>query len=351
MRVERRACAHQGEETMALVLREDDVRALLTMPEAIRVLEGMFRRQAAGAVRNQPRMRIRLPEGRGVLHTMPAYVPGQAGDADAEGPGFVGLKSYTSVAGRARFVVLLSSAEDGRLLAIVEADLLGQMRTGAASGVATRYMARPDARVVALLGAGGQARTQAMAMVAAHPVQTLLVYARDRQRGEEFCEQVAIETGVETRYLASAEEAVRAADIIVTATTAKEPVMRGEWLRLGAHVNAMGSNWGQRREVDTETITRSALIAVDDEQQAKTEAGDLLIPEQEGRYSMAEASRTGRLVELGQIVAGKVAGRPDDQAITLFKSLGIGAEDVVTAAYVYQQARERGMGQELDLVP
>jgi ornithine cyclodeaminase/alanine dehydrogenase-like protein (mu-crystallin family) len=151
--------------------------------------------------------------------------------------------------------------------------------------------------------------------------------------------------------MASAEEAVRAADIIVTATTAKQPVMRGEWLRPGAHVNAMGSNWGHRREVDTETVTRSALIAVDDEQQAKIEAGDLLIPEQEGRYSMAEATRQGRLVELGQIVAGKVAGRPDDEAITLFKSLGIGAEDVVTAAYLYQQARERGVGQELELVP
>jgi ornithine cyclodeaminase/alanine dehydrogenase-like protein (mu-crystallin family) len=336
---------------MALVVREDDVRALLTMPEAMRTLEGMFRRQGAGEIRNQPRVRVVLPEGRGVMHTLPAYVPGQPGDATAEGPGFVGLKSYTVVGGKARYVVLLSSAEDGRLLAIVEADLLGQMRTGAASGVATRYMARDDARVVALIGAGGQARTQALAMVAARPVQTLLVYSRDQQRRESFCHEVEHATGVETRPIASAEEAVRAADIVVTATYAREPVMRGEWLRPGAHVNAMGSNWGHRREVDTETVTRSALIAVDDEQQAKTEAGDLLIPEQEGRFSMVEAASAGRLVELGQIVAGKVAGRPDREAITLFKSLGIGAEDVVTAAYIYQQARERGVGQELPLVP
>ena len=127
--------------------------------------------------------------------------------------------------------------------------------------------------------------------------------------------------------------------------------MRGEWLRPGAHVNAMGSNWGHRREVDTETVVRSALIAVDDEQQAKIEAGDLLIPEQEGRFSMVEAASEGRMVELGKIIAGKVAGRPDPEAITLFKSLGIGAEDVATAAYVYALARERGVGQELPLVP
>jgi ornithine cyclodeaminase/alanine dehydrogenase-like protein (mu-crystallin family) len=336
---------------MALVLREEDVRALLTMPEAIRVLEGMFRRQGAGEVRNQPRVRVVLPAGRGVMHTLPAYVPGQPGDATSDGPGFIGLKTYTAAGGKARFVVLLSSADDGRLLAIIEADLLGQMRTGAASGVATRHMAREDAQVVALLGAGGQARTQALAMVAARPVQTLLVFARDQQRREAFCREIAQATGVETRAVASAEEAVRAADIVVTATTAKDPVMRGEWLRPGAHVNAMGSNWGHRREVDTETVTRSALIAVDDVQQAKTEAGDLLIPEHEGQFSMVEAASEGRLVELGQIVADKVAGRPDAEAITLFKSLGIGAEDVATAAYVYQQARARGMGQEIALLP
>ena len=295
---------------MALVLREDDVRALLTMPEAIRVLEGMFRRQGRGEVRNQPRVRVMLPEGRGVLHTLPAYVPGQAGDPDAEGPGFVGLKSYTAVGGRARFVVLLYAAEDGRLLAIVEADLLGQMRTGAASGVATRNMARADAQVVALLGAGGQARTQALAMAAARPLSAMLVWSRDLARATAFAEEMSQVTGVEMRAVASAEEAVRAADIVVTATTAKDPVLSGEWLRPGAHVNAMGSNWAHRREVDTETIIRSALIAVDDEAQARIEAGDLLIPEHEGRYSMSEAASAGRLVELGQIVAGKIAGRP-----------------------------------------
>jgi ornithine cyclodeaminase/alanine dehydrogenase-like protein (mu-crystallin family) len=335
---------------MALVLREDDVRALLTMPETIGILEAMFRRQGADETRNQPRVRVRLPEGRGIMHTLPAYVPGQAGDVGADGPGYIGLKTYLSVAGKVRYVVLLSSAEDGRLLAIIEADRLGQMRTGAASGVATRHMARADARVAALLGAGGQARTQALALAAARSIETLLVWARDAARGAAFAEEMAQATGVATRYVTSAEEATRAADIIVTATTAKDPILRGEWLRPGAHVNAMGSNRARNREVDSETITRSALIAVDDLAQARIEAGDLLIPQAEGVYSMDDAARDGRLVELGQIVAGRVAGRSDDQAITLFKSLGIGVEDIATAAYIYHKARERGVGQELDLL-
>ena len=149
----------------------------------------------------------------------------------------------------------------------------------------------------------------------------------------------------------TAEEAVRQADIVVTATSARDPVMRGEWLRPGTHVNAMGSNWGQKREVDTATVTRSALIAVDDLSQARVEAGDLLIPEREGAYSLDEASASGRLVELGAIASGATPGRPGADAITLFKSLGIGAEDIATAAHVYTLATERGLGQEITLLP
>jgi alanine dehydrogenase len=336
---------------MTLILREEDVRDTLTMTDTMRVVESMFRRQGAGEVINQPRMRIVLPEGRGVMHTLPAWVPGQPGDPEAGGLGFVGLKTYTAVGGAVRFVVLLSSADDGRLLAIIEADLLGQMRTGAASGVATGYMAREDARVVAMLGSGGQARTQALAMAAARPINRFLVYSRDAARREAFCADIASATGADATPVASAEEAVSAADIVVTATTAREPVMRGEWLRPGAHINAMGSNWGYRREVDTAAVLRSERIAVDDLAQARIEAGDLLIPEREGQFSLDEARASGRLAELGAIVAGKTPGRPNDDAITLFKSLGIGAEDIATAAHVYKLARERGLGQEITLLP
>lgn len=336
---------------MTLILREEDVRATLTMPNAMRVVDGMFRQRGAGQVINQPRVRIVLPEGRGVMHTLPAWVAGAPGAPEGERNGYVGLKTYTSAGGAVRFVVLLSSADDGRLLAIIEADLLGQMRTGAASGVATGYMAREDARVVALLGAGGQARTQALAMAGARPVTRFLVYSRDASKRAAFCEEIGQATGAEATPVETAEEAVRVADIVVTATTARDPVMRGEWLRPGTHVNAMGSNWGQRREVDTTTVTRSALIAVDDLAQAKIEAGDLLIPEREGAFSLEEASAKGRLVELGAIAAGATPGRPGNDAITLFKSLGIGAEDIATAAHVYRLAAERGLGQEITLLP
>ncbi|HEX9036233.1 MAG TPA: ornithine cyclodeaminase family protein [Ktedonobacterales bacterium] len=336
---------------MALILREEDVRATLTMPDTMRVLDGMFRQRGAGRVINQPRSRIVLPEGRGVMHTLPAWVAGEPDATEGERNGYVGLKSYTSVGGAVRFVVLLSSADDGRLLAIIEGDLLGQMRTGAASGIATGYMAREDARVVALLGAGEQARTQALAMAAARPVTRILVYARDPARRAAFCEEIRLATGAETVPAETAEEAVREADIVVTATTARDPVMRGEWLRPGTHLNVMGSNWSQRREVDTAAVTRSALIAVDDLAQARLEAGDLLIPEREGAFSLDEAHAGGRLVELSAIASGKTPGRAGADSITFFKSLGIGAEDIATAAFVYRLAMQRGLGQEITLLP
>ena len=250
---------------MAIVLREDDVRALLTMPDTVNVLDAAFRRQATDETRNQPRSRIVLPEARGVLHVLSAFVPGQPGHPEADGPGVLGLKAYTALAGGVRFVVLLYSGEDGRLLAMIEADWLGQMRTGAASGVATRYMARQDARVVGLIGTGSQARTQVLAMCAARPVETFLVYGRDGERCQAFAAEMAEATGVTVRPVASAEEAVRQRRYRGHGDDRRvSRCMQGAWLRPGTHVNAMGSNWANRREVDAETVERSAVVAVDD---------------------------------------------------------------------------------------
>ena len=332
---------------MALVLREDDVRALLTMPDVVAVLDAAFRQQGDGRTRNQPRTRIVEPEGpHGVLHVLSAFVPGLPGHPEREGPGLMGLKAYTGFPSGVRFAVLLYSGEDGRLLALVEADLLGQMRTGAASGVATRYLARDDARTVALLGTGGQARAQALAVCAVRPIERMYVYGRTLARRDAFIATLAEELPrVELVPAASAEAAVRAAEVIVTATTAREPFLHGEWLRPGTHLNVMGSNWHHRREVDTETVELSAVVAVDALDQAHIEAGDLIIPVDEGRWDW------GRAVELGRIVAGHVPGRTDRQQITLFKSLGIGLEDVATAGLVYALARERGVGHELEIVP
>ena len=337
---------------MTLVLRENDVRELLppaAMPEVMRTLEAAFARQGAGEARNQPRVRIVPPDRSGVMHTLPAYIPGEPGHPEADGPGLIGLKTYTTFAGGVRFVVLLSSAADGRLLAIIEADWLGQMRTGGASGVATRYMARDDARTLGVIGAGGQARTQLMAMCAAHPIETIYVAARDAAKGAAFCAEMGQILGVNVQLAANAEESVRSADIVVTATTAREPVLAGAWLQPGTHLNVMGSNWGDRREVDDEAVIRSQLIAVDAYDQALIEAGDLLIPAHEGRIDLAQARTEGRIVELGEIITGKAFGRPSQQAITLFKSLGIGLEDVAVGGLVYALARERGIGEELRL--
>ncbi len=329
---------------MTLVLREADVAAVLTMADTMRVLDAAFRRQAAGEARNQPRRRVVLPEGRGALHVLSAFVPGVPGHPEVDGPGLVGLKDYAAVAGKARFLVQLFSAEDGRLLALIEADLLGQMRTGGASGVATRYMARPDARIAGMIGAGGQARTQALAMCEARSVEKFLVYARSIERARAFCEALSAQTGVAFEPVKQPEQVAREADVIVTVTTAHDPVLLGAWLQPGQHINVMGSNWAHRREVDGEAVRRSAVVAVDARDQALIEAGDLLLAEQSGDFTMDDA------VELCQIVGGTVAGRPDATAITLFKSLGIGLEDVAVAGWVYAQARERGLGQEIELL-
>jgi len=328
-----------------LVLREDDVRAILTTSDTITVLEEAFRRQGEDATRNQPRRRVVLPDGRGVLHTMSAFVPGEPGHPDADGPGLLGLKTYTSFRESVRYAVLLFSAADGAPLALIEADWLGQMRTGAASGLASKYLAREDVKTLGVIGTGLQARTQVVAVTAVRAFDHILVYGRDEARRNAFAEEMARETSIDTSPVAEAEHAVREADVVITMTTARDPVLQGAWLKPGAHVNAAGVNWASRREVDDETIERSAVVAVDDLDQARIEAGDLILPAAVGRFEWE------RTVELGAIVAGDVPGRPSAEAITLFKSVGVALEDVAVAGQVYTRAKERSLGSELAFLP
>jgi ornithine cyclodeaminase/alanine dehydrogenase-like protein (mu-crystallin family) len=330
---------------VALVLREDDVRTVLTMADTVNVLEAAFRRQGLDQTRDQPRRRVLLPDGRGVLHTLSAFVPGEPGHPEREGLGLLGLKAYTTFREGVRFVVLLYSGGDGRLLALVEADWLGQMRTGAASGVATRYMARPEAATLGVIGTGQQSRTQLLAVCAVRPIQTVLIYGRDEARRSAFAKEMAERAGNTVRVVASAQEAVSAVDVVVTMTTARDTVLQGAWLQPGTHVNAAGANWATRREVDDVAVERSTVVAVDSVEQARLEAGDLVLPAAIGRFDWSRA------VELGQIVAGQASGRPTPDAITLFKSVGIALEDVATAGLVYALARERGLGTELDILP
>ena len=322
---------------MALLLREDDVRRLLTMPDAITALEVAFRDWGAGVAQNVSRQRIvQAPPHPGVLHMLAASVP--ALDA-------LGFKAYTASASGVRFVVNLYRASTGELLAMIEADWLGRMRTGAASGLATRYQARPDARVVGLLGTGGQAETQALAIAAVHPLERIHVWGRDQERLTAFCARLTDQMGIPVIAAPSAEAAVRAADIIVTATTARDPVLEGDWIAEGAHVNAMGSNWASRREIDDATVARAAIISADSVEQARGEAGDLIIPADAGKLDWA------RVVELRDIVAGNAPGRTDAQQITLFKSIGIGLEDVAVAARIYDLAVQQGVGETVTFLP
>jgi ornithine cyclodeaminase/alanine dehydrogenase-like protein (mu-crystallin family) len=324
-----------------LVLREDDVRAVLTTPDTIAVLEAAFRHQGEDQTRIQPRRRVVLPDGRGVLHTMSAFVPGEPGRPETDGPGLLGLKTYATFKEGVRFAVLLFSAADGAPLALVEADWLGQMRTGAASGLASKYLARGDVKTLGVIGTGLQARTQVIAVTAVRAFDRILVYSREEARRNAFAEEMAGATGVDASPVAEAEAAVREADVVITMTTARDPVLRGAWLQPGAHVNAAGANWASRREVDDETVERSAVVAVDDLDQARLEAGDLILPASVGRFNWERA------VELGAIIAGTAPGRSSAEAITLFKSVGVALEDVATAGLVYARARERGLGSEL----
>jgi ornithine cyclodeaminase/alanine dehydrogenase-like protein (mu-crystallin family) len=322
---------------MPLLLREEEVQALLSVGDAIEALERTFRAQAEGRAVNLPRQRVRWPGG--TLHVM------AAGDL---GSGYVGLKAYTAVGGQTRFVVLLFHAESGELLAIIEADRLGRLRTGAATGLATRYLARPDARVVGMIGAGRQAATQLMAVCAVRPIAEARVYSPTPERRAAFAHRMRETLGIPVQAVERPEAAVEGADILITITSAREPVLRGAWLRPGVHLNAAGSNALLRRELDEEAIARADLIVIDSRAQGQIEAGDFLEPLERGRLQWE------RVYELRDVVAGRV-GRAHPEQITMFKSLGIALEDVAVAAVAYERARAQGAGERIrfleDLLP
>jgi alanine dehydrogenase len=317
---------------MSLLLTEQDVAALLTMEECIRALEESFRRQDTGNAMNHPRRRLRVPDG--VFHVMEA--------ADL-GLGRMAIKAYASFRPATRFLVLLYDTVCGDLLAMIEGDRLGQMRTGAATGVATKYMARAGASALGLFGAGWQAEAQALAVAAVRPLKRIMVYSRTAEKRAEFAARISERLPAEVVPAETPEEAVRGADILVTATTSRAPVFDGNLLAPGTHVNAVGSNALIRAEVDAVTVARAARIVVDSREQSQIEAGDLLVPAQTGRFRWEQA------VELHEVVAGRRPGRVSEDDITLFKSNGIALEDAAAASLVYDRARERGMGREIRL--
>ena len=318
---------------MTLLLSEDDVDALLTMSRALEAVEESFRRQAAGQAILHTRRRLEVP-GKSFLHYMAA--------ADTTS-GYLGMKIYTSVRGALRFLVPLYRAQTGDLVALLEAERLGQMRTGAASGVATKYMSREDARTVGIVGTGLQARTQLEAIAAVRQIERIRAFGRDPVRREQFARGMSERLGLAVTPVGTAEEAVREADIVVTATTASTPVVRSEWLAAGTHINAIGANFPQKRELDDAVVRRAAVIAVDSVEQSQLEAGDLI------QVLGDDPARWGPVHELAGIVTGKVAGRTGARDITLFKSNGIATWDVTVSVRVYELAEQKGLGRRIPL--
>lgn len=301
---------------MAILLTENDVDKLLSFKEAIEAVENVFRMMGEGTAINVPRRRVITREG--VLHVLQGAVPGL---------GVAGLKTYLSSRRGTRFVVLLFDLSTGELGAIIEANRLGQIRTGAASAVATKFM-KPTASVLGIVGSGVQARAQFDALRETLKLDKVIIYSRTKEHATEFAKYVE-RNGIDARIADSYEETCRA-DVLVTATNSKEPFIDGKWLPNDIHINAIGSNWGDRAELMPSAVMRAKLIAVDDVDQAKNEAGDII---------MAGTDAWRRVVPFSSIVIGAV--KPSG-GVTLFKSLGIAVEDLAVANVIYEKARRMG---------
>jgi len=307
-----------------LYLTEAEVTELLSPADALEAVEGSFRRLAAGEVENIPRQKTRF-EG-GFLAVMWAV--------DRE-LGLAGLKTYAAGREGVSFVVLLFETETTEPVAVIEADKLGQLRTGAASGVAVRHLARERATSLGVIGCGWQARSQVACIREAVPsLETVVAYCRTDERLAAFCKEVGAEAGESHRDAA-------AQDVVITVTTSRDPVLRGEWLRPGALVCAVGANDPRRRELDNVVLERAAFVCCDSVEDAKRESGDLIEPVEAGVLDWLEVH------ELQEVVAGELPGRQADDDIVVFKSNGLAAWDVAIAAVAVERARERGVGREL----
>jgi len=317
---------------MALFLSENDVKKLLTVAMAMEAVESAHRDLALGLALDTPRARSRLPQT--VLHILQGALPAQ---------GVIGYKAYTSNRSGNRFLVHLFDAASGRLRAVIEADYLGMIRTGAVSGLAAKWLARPDATVAGVFGAGWQAEGHVQAICAALPLERVKVFSRHADKLQAFCQRLSEQTGVAVVPAVSAEETVRGSDLLGTVTTAAQPLFDAEWLEEGVHINAAGSNALIRQELSEAAVRRCALIAVDSVPTAVAEAGDLLPLLEKGRLHPRQ------LVELGEVIVGRHAGRTSVEQITLFESQGMAIQDLAVALRVLAAAEAAGLGQEIPM--
>jgi ornithine cyclodeaminase/alanine dehydrogenase-like protein (mu-crystallin family) len=313
-----------------LYLTEAEVARVLTMDLALETTAAAFRKLALEEAVNPPRQRVQTDHA--VLHVLPAA---------AKTLGALGYKAYTTTKQGAKFHVTLFDPKEGGITAILEADLLGQFRTGAASGVATKKLARVDAKSVGVFGTGKQARTQLLAVCKVRPITSAFVYGRDAERRKAFAQQMAAETGVEVVPVEKPEEAAKGRDIVCTATNAREPVLFGEWVSPGQHLNVIGSNFLGKTETDVEVFRRTQVVSVDSKEQAKLEAGDFVEPIKQGALQWAD------VFEFAPLLVGRYPGRETPDDVTLFKSLGLGVEDIALAVKVVELAKQQGLGREI----
>lgn len=325
-----------------LVLNQHEVAAQLPMADCMTAMEGALRALAEGDAQLPLRTIIRLPDGKSAFGAMPAYL-GQ--------PAAIGLKAITVFPGNEgsaldshQGAVLLFEAEQGRLLAVMDASSITAIRTAAVSGVATRLLAREDARQLGLLGSGVQAWTHLEAMLVARPsIETVHVYSRNHGHSVRFARRAREQFGVQVSAVGEAADAVVRSDVVCTVTSSRLPVLEGAWLAPGAHVNAVGASLKDARELDTAAV-RAARLYVDRRESALAEAGDVLIPMREGAFGEEHI-----IGELGELLLGRIEGRRAADEITLFKSLGLAVEDVAAAYVVYERATAAGVGTRVEL--
>ncbi|MBL8827483.1 MAG: ornithine cyclodeaminase family protein [Planctomycetaceae bacterium] len=317
---------------MVLHLTESEVQHLLDMPTAIAAVEQSFRELAAGRAHNVPRQRA---QGKGiVLHTM---------SAAADYLGLVGYKAYTTTRSAAQFHVGLLDQTTGRLVALIEADQLGRLRTGATTGVAVKHLAPPDLSELGLFGVGRQARTQLVAVCAVRPIQRAFVYSRKPAERQTFCDELSHELNIDVRPVDLPEQAVRNVPLIITATSSGTPVFAGNNASDGALICAVGSNWLNRAEIDETVVRRSTRIVCDSIAACQHEAGDFTAALASGAFDWSRA------VELADVVTGKFAGQPNTSGLTLFKSVGMATEDLALGAILLDLARQQGVGTQLPI--
>lgn len=323
------------------VIRQTEVRALLPMTECVEVVEEALRALARGEAVLPVRQLMWLPDRSGLLGLMPAWL----GPPRIMGGKFISVipANHGTELDTHQGAVLLFEADRGRLLAVVDATSITEIRTAAASAVATRALAREDAGDLAILGTGVQAYSHIEAMRVARAIRSVRVWDRTAERAEAFARRESERHGIEFRATRSAREAVEGVDLICTTTAATEPVLKGAWLAPGVHVNAVGACFPTARELDTEAVVRSRFF-VDTREGALREAGDFLIPKAAGEVDDSHIQG-----EIGEVLVGKVPGRRTPDEITVFESLGIAIYDLAAAHRVWRNAEAKGAGVEVEL--